>query len=219
MVTPFTLGPLSSIVICMLPSVSSCDCKLLRVSSTLTRNRRFCLRVVSSDHRPQVSKIILDSIGWGDLLPHTMTSSAKRLLQTQSLHLLHETILRSHCCELMLIEIGGPNPIGSIPGRRCESGPRPLCPCDGRLRSMFWHHRRHGNHRWNRSGSVYRAPCARPCRCQTSPAIGIEDVGFGAIGIRGCLRMTGGSRLWSGGQNTDGGDEGNKDRLWRSGVV
>lgn len=35
-----TLGPLSSMVICMFPSVSSCDCKLCSVGSTWMRKRR-----------------------------------------------------------------------------------------------------------------------------------------------------------------------------------
>lgn len=120
-----------------------------------------------------------------------MASSAERLLQAQSLHLLHETILHGHCCKQVPVEESGQRPIGDIPGRRCESGPRPLCPCDGRQRNMFWHRRRRRSHRWNRSGSGDRAPWARPCRCQTLPAIGIEDVGVGAMGVGACRRTTG----------------------------
>lgn len=45
----FTFGPLSSMVICMLPSVSSCDCKLCSVASTSTRKRRWWGIVDSSE--------------------------------------------------------------------------------------------------------------------------------------------------------------------------
>ena len=45
-----TLGPLSSMVICMFPSVSSCDCKLCSVGSTWIKNRLWPGIVDSSEH-------------------------------------------------------------------------------------------------------------------------------------------------------------------------
>ena len=91
------------------------------------RNRRFCLRVVSSDHRPNVSKA-LDVLGLEEVfsLLRTMASSAERLLQAQSLHLLHETILRRHCREQTVLETVAQGQLGTYLGEGASPG-RGLC--------------------------------------------------------------------------------------------
>lgn len=57
------------------------------------------------------------------LVLRTMASPAERLLQAQSLHLLHETILHGHCCEQMPLNMAANGQLetylgeGASPGR------------------------------------------------------------------------------------------------------
>lgn len=87
-----TLGPLSSMVICMFPSVSSWACKLSRVSSTLMRNFRPLEMEASSviftvsQWAPEVRS------GWREV-KLAMTAAAEGFTQSNTLELLEQAVL------------------------------------------------------------------------------------------------------------------------------